>query len=451
MSSPNRHTGPFSRFEWLLATRYLRAPRRDAFASVISIITTLGIAAGVATLIVVMSVMNGFRDELITKIVGLNGHMTLYPLEQRLIDFPDLTLAIEATPGVAAAVPFVEGAALASSRDNSTSGVSVRGMEAASIEKLPLLRDGATLGQWENWDESGGVAIGARLANALGLSLDQPITLVNPNTGKDPLGTSPQVRSYPVRVIFDVGMVDFDRYYVFMPMRLAQDFFGLYDEVAKPNVAPPPENATEEERLAAYDRFYYASAIDVVLAEPERIDQLGIAVQGSVDRPLLMTDWRQRNESFFSAIQVQRTALFVILSLIILVAAFNIISSLVMLVKEKGADIAILRTMGATSGAVMRVFTITGTLLGVIGTALGVGLGLVIAANAEPLRAAISDLVGVRLFPPEVFYLATLPSRIEAGEVLGVAAVALVLSLLATIYPSWRAARYDPVEALRHE
>ncbi|MEQ1768529.1 MAG: ABC transporter permease [Devosia sp.] len=443
-------SGPFSRFEFMIAGRYLRARRKDRFISVISGLTLAGIAIGVATLIVVMSVMNGFRAELLDKILGLNGHFTAYPLEQRFTDYDQDALDIEGVNGVIMAIPFVEGQALVSSQSEST-GISVRGISEDSLAKLKLLRDGAVLGGWDQWDKSGGVAIGQRLAEKLGVTIGDPVTIVNPNGATTPFGKTPQIRSFPVNVIFNLGMVEFDSFYLYMPMEPAQTYFKLYEDVLKDGVAPPAIDATDEEIDAAYQRQYWASGIEIFLNDADDIGPMRESIQTQVTRPLILTDWQQRNETFFSALQVERVVMFVILSMIVVVAAFNIISSLVMLVKDKGSDIAILRTMGATRGSIMRIFSMTGTAIGVAGTVVGLVVGLLIASNAETLRAFVSDLIGIRIFPPEVFFLSTLPSKTDPSEVLFVAGLALALSFLATIYPAWRAAQYDPVEALRYE
>lgn len=449
-SDPAATSGPFSRFEFLIAGRYLRARRKDAFISVIAALTLTGVAIGVATLIVVMSVMNGFRAELLSKILGLNGHFTAYPIEQRFTDYEQVSAELRKIPGVVAVIPYVEGQALASGQTEST-GVSVRGISSASLDTMPLLHDAAELGGWDQWDSSNGVAIGWRLAQKLGITVGDAITIVNPNGTNTPFGKTPQIRSYPVNVVFNLGMVEFDSFYLYMPMEPAQSYFKLYEDALKPGVEPPGVMATDEEIEAAYERIPMATAIDIFISDPDAIVAARNAIQSGLSRPLILTDWQQRNETFFSALQVERVVMFVILSMIILVAAFNIISSLVMLVKDKGADIAVLRTMGATRGSIMRIFSMTGTAIGVLGTVIGVGLGLLIAANAETLRASISNLLGITLFPPEVFFLSSLPSKIDPTEVTTVALLALGLSFLATIYPAWRAAQYDPVEALRYE
>ena len=446
-----RATRPFSRFEWMIAGRYLRARRKEAFISVIAGLTMVGVAIGVATLIVVMSVMNGFRGELLDKILGLNGHFTGYPIESQFTDYKETVAALEQVNGVSFAVYFVEGQVLASGRGNS-SGVTVRGMDEENLKKLSLLYNSAEQGGFDQWDDSRGVAIGYRLAQSLGVGIGDQVQIINPDGAMTPFGSTPQIRSYPVNAIYNLGMVEFDSYFMFMPLEAAQDYFRMVDEVLKPGMGPLDPLASDEEIDAAYERVPRASAIEIFIDDPDAVGIMRQRLQAVPDlRPLVLTSWQQRNETFFSALQVERVVMFTILSMIILVAAFNIISSLIMLVKDKAADIAVLRTMGATRGAIMRIFSITGTSIGFIGTAVGLVLGVVVAANAETIRASISDLLGVTLFPPEVFFLSSLPSRTDPVEVTVVVCMALGLSFLATLYPAWRAAQYDPVEALRYE
>src|SRR5690606_10946337 len=293
-------------------------------------------------------------------------------------------------------------------------------------------------------------AIGSRLASSLGLWIGDPITIVSPRGTATPFGTTPQIRSYPVNVIFDVGMVEFDSLFVFMPLEPAQLYFRTYSDQLREGFDALPLMATDEEIDAAYERVYEATAVEVFLANPDATWAIEERLVEAAGRPMVFTDWQRRNQTFFSALQVERVVMFVILSMIILVAAFNIISSLIMLVKDKAADIAVLRTMGATRASIMRVFCITGTTIGFIGTVAGFALGVVMAVNAEPIRAWVSNLLGVSLFPPEVFFLSALPSRVDPVEVIVVLTVSLALSFLATLYPAWRAAQYDPVEALRY-
>jgi lipoprotein-releasing system permease protein len=435
----------------MVAGRYLRARRKDAFISVIATLTLAGIAIGVATLIVVMSVMSGFRAELLSKILGLNGHFSVYPIEQQFTDYNEVAVEIEEIDGVLHAVAFVEGQALASGLSDESTGVSVRGVDAANIKKLGLLHDGVILGGWDAWDESGGIAIGELLAQKLGVTIGDPVTIVNPNGTTTPFGRTPQIRSYPVNVIFKLGMIEFDSFYLYMPISDAQTYFRKYEDRLRPGFEPPGVMATDPEIEAAYERVGHATAVEVFVEDPDDIDRMHQRILEGTSRPLIVSNWQERNATFFSALQVERTVMFVILSMIIVVAAFNIISSLVMLVKDKGADIAILRTMGATRGSIMRIFSMTGTAIGVAGTFVGLVLGLLIALNAESLRKWLSDVIGIHIFPPEIFFLSELPSRVNAGEVASIVALALALSLLATIYPAWRAAQYDPVEALRYE
>lgn len=452
MSTPAADPGPFSRFEFLVAWRYLRAKRRDRFVSVIASLTLTGIALGVAALIVVTSVMNGFNAEIINKLLGLNGHFSAYPIEARFTDYDEAAREIEAVDGVVAAIPYVEGQALASGPRSDSTGVVVRGLSAASIAKLTLLQKGIAEGSWDNWDTGRGVAIGARLATRLGVKVGDPVTLVSPSSEvSSGGGRNPQIRSFPVQAVFNLGMTEFDSFYLYLPMQSAQDYLELFERVPKPGVSPPAADATSDEREAAFDRVYRASAVEIFIANPNALQQMRTRISQQVQRPLVLSDWEQQHQNFFDALQTQGSVMFIILSMIVVVAAFNIISSLIMLVKEKGTDIAVLRTMGATRGSIMRIFGIAGVAIGVGGTLVGLVLGLLIAANAEPIRAFLSGLLGVTIFPPEVFFLSSLPSRTNPSEVMLIVSVALGLSFLATLYPAWRAAQYDPVEALRYE
>jgi lipoprotein-releasing system permease protein len=442
-----RPPGPFSRFEFLVAGRYLRARRKERFVSVIALLTLVGVALGVATLITVMSVMNGFRTELLGKILGLNGHFVVENVRGPLNDYEDVVRRLEGVEGVTYAIPYVEGQALASGNADST-GVVVRGIGAASLKKLTLLDNAAALGGWDDWDSGQGVAIGDRLSNRLNVALTDPVTIVNPDGTMTPFGQTAAMRSYPVNVIFDLGMPEQDNFYIYMPMQPAQVYFKQFTDQLKAGAKMPGVMATDEEIDAAYERVYSASGVEVFVDNPDNISGMKQRLEAALDRPFAITDWQQRNATFFSALQVERVVMFVILSLIILVAAFNIIASLVMLVKDKGPDIAVLRTMGATRGAILRIFSMTGFAIGFSGTMLGLVLGLLFAANAEMLRSGLSSLLSIPIFPPELFMMNALPSRIDQGEVIVVVALSLGLTFLATLYPAWRAARLDPVEGL---
>jgi lipoprotein-releasing system permease protein len=422
MTEPNG-TRPFSPFEWMLSLRYLRARRREGFISVIAGFSFLGIMLGVATLIIVMAVMNGFRHELLEKILGLNGHLLIQPLEKPLTDWQEVAERIAKVPGIRLAAPIVEGQALASSPFNA-GGVLVRGIRLADLEKLPSIAKNIKQGSLKGFDEGRGLAIGRRLADELSLRAGDNITLVAPRGAVTPMGTMPRIKVYKIAAVFEIGMSEYDSAFVFMPLKEAQAYFNRSGDV---------------------------TAIEVYTDDPDRVDSYRKAVQDAAKRPIFMIDWRQRNATFFTALQVERNVMFLILTLIVLVAALNIISGLIMLVKDKGQDIGILRTMGATQGAIMRVFLITGAAIGVVGTLVGLGLGVVISLNIENLRQFLSWLTNTELFSPELYFLSHMPADMDTGETVAVVVMALTLSLLATLYPSWRAARLDPVEALRYE
>jgi lipoprotein-releasing system permease protein len=422
MSEP-QGTRPFSPFEWMLSLRYLRARRKEGFISVIAGFSFLGIMLGVATLIIVMAVMNGFRHELLDKILGLNGHLLIQPLEKPLTDWADVSARLDKAPGIKLAAPIVEGQALASSPFNA-GGVLVRGIRLQDLEKLPSIANNIKQGSLQGFDSGQGVVIGRRLADQLSLRSGDNITLVAPRGAVTPMGTTPRIKIYKIAAVFEIGMSEYDSAMVFMPLPESQAYFNRAGDV---------------------------TAIEVYTDNPDRVDVYRKAVQDAAERPIFIIDWRQRNATFFNALQVERNVMFLILTLIVLVAALNIVSGLIMLVKDKGQDIAILRTMGATQGAVMRVFLITGASIGVVGTLVGFLLGVIICLNIENIRQFLSWLTNTELFSPELYFLSHLPADMDTAETSAVVVMALVLSFLATLYPSWRAARLDPVEALRYE
>ncbi len=422
MSEPNG-TRPFSPFEWMLSLRYLRARRKEGFISVIAGFSFLGIVLGVATLIIVMAVMNGFRGELLDKILGLNGHLLIQPLEKPLTDWEEVASRISAVKGIKLAAPIVEGQALASSPFNA-GGVLVRGIRLKDMEGLPSVINNIKQGSLGGFDDAQGVAIGRRLADQLSLRAGDNITMVAPRGAVTPMGTTPRIKVYKVAAVFEIGMSEYDGAMVFMPLKEAQAYFNRAGDV---------------------------TAIEVYTDNPDKVAQYRKDVQEAAKRPIFMIDWRQRNATFFNALQVERNVMFLILTLIVLVAALNIVSGLIMLVKDKGQDIAILRTMGATQGAIMRVFLITGAAIGVVGTLFGFLLGVVVCLNIESIRQFLSWMTSTELFSPELYFLSHLPANMDTGETVAVVLMALILSLLATLYPSWRAARLDPVEALRYE
>ncbi len=414
-------TRAFAGFEWLLAGRYLRTRRREGFVSVIAGFSFLGILLGVATLIIVMSVMNGFRKELLEKIVGVNGHIFATPIDRPLDDYDVVSGRLRSIPGVKFAIPLVEGQALASSQTGN-GGVLVRGIREADIKAIPFIGGNVKTGTLDGFDGGGGVAIGKRLADQLGLQAGDSITIVSPKGASTPFGTAPRIKAYPIQAIFEIGMTEFDASFVFMPLTEAQAYFNREGDV---------------------------NVIEIFVDNPDRTQQVRDAIEADAPRPLVLSDWRQRNRTFFNALEVERNVMFIILALIVLVAALNIVSGLIMLVKDKTADIAIMRTMGASRGTVLRVFLITGAAIGVLGTMAGLALGVVFANNIKSIMAGLNWLTGANLWDPTVRFLSDIPSVIDWREVVSVVVMALTLSLLATLYPAWKAARLDPVQALR--
>ncbi|WP_333793625.1 lipoprotein-releasing ABC transporter permease subunit [Hyphomicrobium sp.] len=423
MAATTIDTKPFSPFEWLLASRYLRARRKEGFVSVIAAVSFLGIMLGVATLIIVMAVMNGFRKDLFSKILGLNGHVVVYKVGAPFDDYDNIAKAVMRADGVVRAIPLIEGQVMVSSAVQAL-GAAVRGIRENDLKGLPLVADNIRYGALDGFDEGGGLAIGMRLANMLRINVGDTLTIISPRGAATPFGTAPRSKTYPVTTIFELGMAEYDKTMIFMPLAEAQRYFSKNDEV---------------------------DILEVIVTDPEAVEAASQRIRGEAGPTINVTDWRQRNETFFTVLEVERNVMFIILSLIVLVAALNIISGLMMLVKDKGRDIAILRTMGATKGSVMRVFLITGASIGVVGTLAGLAIGIVFCAYIEEIRQFVAWMAGTTVFDPNVYYLTRLPADINPVETGSIVLMALVLSVLATLYPSWRASRLDPVEALRYE
>ncbi len=407
----------------MVALRYLRARRSEGFISVIVGFSLLGISLGVATLIIVMAVMNGFRQELLSRILGLNGHVVLQDQTESFRNFHSLAEVVRSLPGVARVVPTITGQVMATNAGNATGAV-VRGMCPADLRSFIPLAGNIIAGSLEDLRGTGVVIIGQRLSSKLAVNVGDSVTLISTRGNLTAFGTVPRLRAFRIVAIFNVGMYEYDSAFIYMPMETAQLYFEL------------PAGTV--------------SHLEIMLENPNKAGEVSAEIARLADPSLRLYDWQQANAGFFNAIQIERNVMFLILTMIVLVAAFNIISGLIMLVKDKSHDIGILRTMGASRGMILRIFFLSGASIGTLGTALGVGLGLLFTLNIERIRQVLQGLTGTELFAAEIYFLSHIPAQVALDEVLSVVLMALGLSFSATLYPAWRAARFEPVEALRY-
>lgn len=426
VAKPNerRDPKPFSAYERMLAWRYLRSRRKEAYVSVIAGFSFIGIMLGVAALVIVMAVMNGFRAELLDRILGVQGHMFVQAVARPLDDYTEVAERVRSVDGVTMALPMVEGQVLASGNIGAGTGVLVRGVTTDDLSRLSTVSDNIVKGDLTGFATGDQIAIGSRMAENLGLVVGDRLTLISPEGDVTPFGTSPRVKSYPVTAIFEVGMSEYDSAIVFMPLEEAQLYFNSEGIV---------------------------QMIEIFLDDPDRVDELRPAIEEAIQRQHLLIGWPQRNSAFFSALQVERNVMFMILTLIVIVATLNIISGLIMLVKDKGRDIAILRTMGATRFGIMRIFLMTGSAIGVVGTLAGLVLGILVTWNIGAIQSFIQTITGAEVWDPTIRFLSDIPADMDPGETTSIVVMALALSFLATLLPAWRAAKLDPVDALRYE
>lgn len=413
----------FSSLEWHIAGRYLRTKRRESFISIIAGISFLGIMLGVATLIVVMAVMNGFRADLLDRILGVNGHATIRPYETRFIDRDVLAEQLQKVEGVVLATPLVDGQAMLSSGD-AARGVLLRGLPVEKLQALPSLKDNVIDGSLAALAQPKTIAVGARLAERYGFKVGQKISLISPRGTVTPFGTAPRLRQFKLVAIFRVGLSEYDLNFTFASIETASSFFGF---------------------------GAHQGAIDVLIDDPDLIDMRAPQLRAAAGDDTYLTDWKQTNRTLAGALEVERNVMFIILTMILLVAALNIVSGLVMLVRDKGRDIAVLRSMGASRSMVLRIFFITGASIGVVGTLAGLIAGILLSTYVEEIRQFLIWTTGANLFPAEIYFLERMPSRILLQDVVQIALMALTLSFLSTLYPAWRAASQEPVELLRNE
>ncbi len=416
----------FGAYERLIAGRYLRARKDERFVSIIAIFSLVGIALGVATLIVVTSVMSGFQVELVSRILGVNGHITIEAYAGQKIDgYGPLARQIKALPNVASVTPVLDGQALLSTQTGGARGGLVRGISLDDLRALHPISDHIVAGSLASFQGDDAIAIGVGIANTYRLRVGDSLTVISPEGAATAFGTIPRVRAYKIVAIFDSGLNDYNTGVVFLPLPAAQIFFQ------KPNAV---------------------TGMEIRLVNPDDIESVARPLTGLLQgRQVYARDWRHANDTIVGVLQVQKDTMFIVLGMIVLVAAFNVVSSLIMLVKDKRADIAILRTIGASSGSIMRIFLMCGAFVGVSGTLIGTFTGIVFCRNIHAVQRFVENISGGKVFDASVFMLSELPDTIDWSDVIRVVLLGLGLSLLATLYPSWRAARTDPVEALRHE
>ena len=413
-----------NRYERMIARRYVLPGKGEGFIFLVATISLVAVALGVAALIIVMSVMNGFRAELFDKIVGLNGHAVVQGYGGRLADWREVLKDVRATPGVTEASPLIEQPLLAT-HEGRVEAILARGMEVRDILENPTLKGKTLAGDMKLLRPgSERVAIGSRLAQNLGARLGQRLTIINPAGRTTPFGTVPREISYEIAAIFEVGVYDYDKAFVIMPIEDAQILMLMGDQIGM---------------------------IELTTTDPDKVNDILAPLQPKIADKAVIVDWKSMNASLFEALAIERVAMFIVLSIIVLVAVFNILSSLIMLVRAKTRDIAILRTMGASRQSLLKIFVTVGLLIGAAGTVAGLILGFIFLFFRQSIVTAIQFLTGLELWDPSIRFLTELPSRTDPFEVLAICTLALFFSFLATLYPAFKAAGTDPVQVLRYE
>ena len=422
----------FSRLEFLIAIRYLKSKRKEGFISIIAIFSFIGIMIGVATLIIVMSVMNGFRYELIERILGINSHLTVYSKEHKIANYQEIVDKIKKIDGVTYANPIVEAQAMISSKNKNSGGL-IRGISVDDLKNKKLITENITAGDLNKINQKNSVIIGSILAQNLGLKINDPIKIISAETNETIIGSIPRIKTYMVAGIFDSGMYEYDSTTIFMNFEMAQIHFRYANSASAIEIFTKNshdfsnnfEDNFENVKLQIYKSF---------------IDNSG----------LYFNDWQQANSSFIEALKVESTVMFFILTLIILVAVFNIISSMIMLVNDKNKNIALLRTLGMSKNAILRIFLICGSMIGFLGTIFGLIIGIIFSANINNIKLFLESATDTTLFNPAIYFLSTLPSRILIGDVILITSMSFTLSFLATLYPAYKASKSKPAEILRY-
>lgn len=420
----------FNKLEFTLAKRYIRTKKKEGVISIVAALSIIGIALGVATLIIVLSVMNGFRSDLMARILGVNSHVSVYGYERSLPDYAALAAKLSKDPEVKKVTPMIEGNAVIYNprHKDAVDGVKVRGIAMEDLKGNALVNNKDFVGDLQGFipseDGDDGIIIGEKMAQALDIYVGNMVTLITPQSTSTVFGSIPKKKTFRVVGVFNVGMQEYDRFMIYIPLQTAQNLFNFENGVG---------------------------SLGIEVKDPTKALDYGRKLERSIGTKYRIIDWQQANSQFFGAVQTERNVMFIILTMIVIVASFNIIGGMIMLIKDKSQSIAILRTMGMEKYSILRAFILVGSFNGIVGTLLGVSLGLLFCFNISSIQGVVESITGTKVFDPTVYFLSQLPAKVNWGEVAQVCGISLLVSLLATVYPSWRAAKLDPAEVLRYE